>query len=44
MEAVRSSETFVLKTATWHHIAEDVILHSHHSENLRSYNRELLRL
>jgi hypothetical protein len=36
MEAIRSSETSVLTRATWRHIPDD-ILHSHSSENLKSY-------
>jgi hypothetical protein len=37
MEAIRSSETLVFTRATRHHIPEDVILHSHRRENLKSY-------
>jgi hypothetical protein len=37
MEVVLSSETSVLPRTTRHHIAEDGILHSHRSENLKSY-------
>jgi hypothetical protein len=29
MEAILSSETSALKSATWHNIPEDGILHSH---------------
>jgi hypothetical protein len=36
MEATRSSETSVLKRATWRHITEDGILHSDRCEDLRS--------
>jgi hypothetical protein len=36
MEAIDSSETPVLKRATWFHIPEGDILRSHHRENLKS--------
>jgi hypothetical protein len=37
MDAVRSSEMSVLTRATWRHIPEDSILHSHRCDNLKSY-------
>jgi hypothetical protein len=40
MEAIPSSVTFVLTRAAWRNIPEDGILHSHHRENLKSYDYE----
>jgi hypothetical protein len=37
MEAIESSETSVLTTATWCNILEESILHSHSHENIKSY-------
>jgi hypothetical protein len=37
MEAIRSSEKSILTRATWRHVPEDGIHHSHRRENLKSY-------
>jgi hypothetical protein len=37
MEVICSSKMLVLTRATWHHVSEDGILHSHCCENFRSY-------
>jgi hypothetical protein len=37
MMVIRSSETSVVTRATWHHIPEDSILHSHRREDLKTY-------
>jgi hypothetical protein len=39
MEAILSFETLILTRATWHHIPEDSILHSHCRENLKFKER-----
>jgi hypothetical protein len=36
-EELSFSETPVLTRATWRNISEDIILHSHRPENLKSY-------
>jgi hypothetical protein len=41
-EALNSSETSVLTRTTRRNIQEDTILHSHHRENLKSYNFEIV--
>jgi hypothetical protein len=42
MQAISSSETFVLTRATWRQIPEDGILPSHCCENLKPYNYSLV--
>jgi hypothetical protein len=37
MEALSSSETSILASATWRNIPEEAILHSYRRENLKSY-------
>jgi hypothetical protein len=37
MEAIHSSETSVLTRATWRHVEEDGILHTHGRQNLKSH-------
>jgi hypothetical protein len=42
MEAIRSSETSVLTTASRHHVPEEGIVHSHRRERLKSYMKEII--
>jgi hypothetical protein len=44
MEALSSSETSVLTTATRRNIAQDAIVHSHRRVNLKSYNSSVIFL
>jgi hypothetical protein len=44
MEEIYSSETSLLTRATRRNIPEDNILHSHRSENLKSYIKYLFQL
>jgi hypothetical protein len=41
MEVLHSSGMSVLTRATWHNTPEDGTRHSHHRENLKSYNCEV---
>jgi hypothetical protein len=43
-EALSYSETSVLTRATWRNIPEGTILHSHHRENLKSYNSMIIKI
>jgi hypothetical protein len=44
IEAIRYSETLVLRRGTQRHIPDDGILHSHRRGNLNSYKRSRIRL
>jgi hypothetical protein len=39
MEALGSSGTSVLARPTWRNIPQDGVLHSHHRENLKYFNK-----
>jgi hypothetical protein len=43
MEEIHSSKALDLMRATWRHIPEDGILHSHRHENLKSYKENFAK-